>query len=91
MTKPLFATLLRSVITELDRRAKTISCQAFVTLEAWPQKWILHVWNIGKPNTGFEGDDLDALFAQADAFLTEHEPEMVARTLGIETQPHTAA
>lgn len=81
----LYASLLRSTIAELDARAKTISPKAFVTLTCWPGKWQLTVWSIGSQvYRQFEGPEPQPLLDEASEILTEHSPDTVARTLGLE-------
>lgn len=89
MSDPLFANLLRGVIQCLDKRAKTISRDGYVVLRCWADKWQLAVYGIGRP-AEFEGPEPQPLIDQADAFIVEHEPDTVARTLGLDLLRETA-
>ena len=91
MSDPIYANLMRGVVQTLDRRAKTISPHAFVTLTCWPDKWQFNVWYIGGSQKQFEGPEPQPLIDQADEFIKEHEPDTVARTLGLELLQRPAA
>ena len=85
MSDALYADLLRSAVAELDRRAKSISQKAFVTIRVWPDRWTVNVWEIaGRQLRQFEGPKPAPLIEEALDLLTQHNPDGVMRTLGIE-------
>lgn len=87
MSDSLYADLIRSVIAELDRHAKTIGPASAVALICRPDGWRVVVECPFEQSHQFDGETPIGAIDQASAFLTEHDPDAVVRAL---LQPENA-
>jgi hypothetical protein len=75
---------IQAAVADLDRRAKTINEAAFVTLTIWPTRLTatIHSWRTSVPR--LETNDPAELIAHLSAILDEHDPVLLAKTIGCE-------
>lgn len=86
---------IQAAVAELDRKAKTIHPGSFAALTTFRNRFLAAVYCFGRAEIKSEAPTAREALDQVEALLAEHDPDMIAKTLGLDTfaqpKPETAS